>query len=110
MWTLAGTILGGAAVPAIAVYGPELFPTALRGKANGILQVAAVAGSSVGLLTVGALVDRWGQMGPAMAVMLAGPVLVAVLLGVAYPETAHRTLEEVNPEDVTGRESAGTPG
>ena len=101
-WTLAGTILGGAAVPAIAVYGPELFPTALRGKANGILQVAAVAGSSVGLLTVGALVDRWGRMGPAMTVMLAGPVLVAVLLGVAYPETAHRTLEEVNPEDDRG--------
>lgn len=98
-WSLAGTILGGAAVPAIAVYGPELFPTALRGKANGILQVAAVAGSSVGLLVVGALVDRWGRMGPAMAVMLTGPVLVAVLLGVAYPETAHRTLEEVNPED-----------
>lgn len=98
-WTLAGTILGGAAVPAIAVYGPELFPTALRGKANGILQVAAVSGSSVGLLVVGALVDRWGRMGPAMTVMLAGPLLVAFLLGVAYPETAHRTLEEVNPED-----------
>lgn len=102
VWTLAGTILGGAAVPAIAVYGPELFPTALRGKANGILQVAAVAGSGVGLLVVGALVDRWGQMGPAMAVVLVGPVLVAVLLGVAYPETAHRTLEEVNPEDAPG--------
>ncbi|HET8929094.1 MAG TPA: MFS transporter [Acidimicrobiales bacterium] len=108
-WTLAGTILGGAAVPAIAVYGPELFPTALRGKANGILQVAAVAGSSAGLLTVGALVDHWGRMGPAMAVMLAGPVLVAVLLGVAYPETAHRTLEEVNPEDATGCDGTATP-
>ncbi len=98
-WNLAGTILGGAAVPAIAVYGPELFPTALRGKANGILQIAAVAGAGVGLLTVGTLVDQWGRMGPAMAVVLIGPVLVAFLLGVAYPETAHRTLEEVNPED-----------
>lgn len=99
VWTLAGTVLGGASVPAIAVYGPELFPTALRGKANGILQVAAVAGSSVGLLIVGALVDRWGRMGPAMSLMMIGPVTVAVLLAVAYPETAHRTLEEVNPED-----------
>lgn len=99
VWTVAGTILGGAAVPAIGVYGPELFPTALRGKANGILQIAAVSGSAVGLIGVGVLVDRWGQMGPAMTVMLAGPILVAVLLGVAYPETAHRTLEEVNPED-----------
>lgn len=99
LWSLGGTLLGGAAVPAIAVYGPELFPTALRGKANGILQVAAVAGSSVGLLAVGYLVDRWGRMGPAMSLMLVGPMAVAVLLAVAYPETAHRTLEEVNPED-----------
>lgn len=99
-WTLGGTMLGGASVPAMGVYGPELFPTALRGKANGILQVAAVAGSSVGLLTVGALVDRWGQMGQAMIVMLIGPVAVALLLAFAYPETAHRTLEDVNPEDV----------
>lgn len=99
IWSLAGTLLGGAAVPAIAVYGPELFPTALRGKANGILQVAAVAGASVGLLAVGVLVERWGRMGPAMSLMLVGPALVALLLAVAYPETAHRTLEEVNPED-----------
>ena len=58
-----------------------------------------MAGSSVGLLLVGWLVDRWGHMGPAMSVVLVGPVVVAVLLGVAYPETAHRTLEDVNPED-----------
>ena len=98
-WTLVGTVLGGAAVPALAVYGPELFPTTLRGKANGILQTAAVAGSSVGLILVGRLVDSWGHMGPAMSVVLVGPVIVVILLGVAYPETAHRTLEEVNPED-----------
>ncbi len=99
MWTMGGTVLGGAAVPAIAVYGPELFPTALRGRANGILQTAAVVGSSAGLLIVGHLVDRWGHMSSAMSVVLVGPVLVAVLLAFAYPETAHRTLEEVNPED-----------
>ncbi len=98
-WTLGGTMLGGAAVPALGVYGPELFPTSLRGKANGILQVAAVAGSGVGLLTVGSLVDRWGHMGTAMAVVLIGPMLVALLLVVAYPETAHHALEDFNPED-----------
>ena len=98
VWTLGGTMLGGAAVPALGVYGPELFPTSLRGKANGILQVAAVAGSGVGLLTgVGGLVDRWGQMGAAMAVVLIGPVLVAVLLVVAYPETAHHALGGLQP-------------
>jgi hypothetical protein len=28
-----------------------------------------------------------------------GPVLVAVLVFLKYPETAHRKLEELNPED-----------
>ncbi len=99
MWSLIGTVLAGMAVPALAVYGPELFPTALRGKANGILQTAAVAGSSCGLLGVGALVDHWGRLGSAMAVVMIGPVLVALLLVVAYPETAHMELEDLNPED-----------
>ncbi len=28
-----------------------------------------------------------------------GPVLLTVLILVAYPETAHQTLEDLNPED-----------
>lgn len=101
MWatTVTGSVFGATAVPTLAVYGPELFPTSLRGKANGILQAVAVAGSSTGLLLVGYLVDRWGRMGPAMSVVLVGPIVVALLLAIAYPETAHRTLEDVNPED-----------
>ena len=101
LWVLSlgGTIVGAMAVPALAVYGPELFPTSLRGKANGILQTAAVAGSSFGLLIVGWLNDRWGSLGPAMAVVVVGPFLVGGLLLVAYPETAHRELEDLNPED-----------
>jgi hypothetical protein len=46
-------------------------------------------------------------MGPAMSVVLVGPVIVAVLLGVAYPETAHRTLEDVNPEDAVAGDPDG---
>jgi MFS family permease len=99
VWALCGGLLSGAAVPALGVYGPELFPTGLRGKANGLLQTIAVAGSGVGLLLAGRLIDEWGHMGPAMTVLLLGPALVAVLLLVAYPETAHRRLEDLNPED-----------
>lgn len=111
LWALSlgGTVIGAAAVPALGVYGPELFPTSLRGKANGILQTAAVAGSSLGLLVVGWLTDRWGRLGPAMAVVVVGPLLVGVLLLVAYPETAHRELEELNPEDGSAQSTVDQP-
>ena len=86
-------------IPALGVYGPELFPTSLRGRANGIIAVLAVAGSVVGLLVAGYLSDRWGGLGPPLAVLSVGPLLMALLVLAAYPETAHRELEELNPED-----------
>jgi MFS family permease len=101
MWfaALGGTMLAALAVPALGVYGPELFPTAARGKANGVLQVLSVAGSSVGLLVAGLLDDRLGELAPGMTILAAGPLLVGILVLVAYPETAWRELEDINPED-----------
>jgi MFS family permease len=101
MWALSvgGAIIGAATVPALGVYGPELFPTGLRGQANGIIALLGVAGSVCGLLVAGALSDRWDALGPALAVLSVGPALMAVLVLVGYPETAHRELEELNPED-----------
>jgi MFS family permease len=101
MWALsvAGAVVGAATVPALGVYGPELFPTSLRGRANGIIAILGVAGSVIGLLVAGYLSDRWGGLGPALAVLSVGPACMALLVLVAYPETAHRELEELNPED-----------
>lgn len=93
------TLLGALTVPALGVYGPELFPTASRGRTNGWINVLGVVGSVVGLLVAGYLADRWGSFGPAMAVLGVGPFLVGALVLVAYPETTHRELEELNPED-----------
>jgi MFS family permease len=103
MWALsvAGAVVGAATVPALGVYGPELFPTSLRGRVNGIIAILGVAGSVIGLLTAGFLSDRWNGLGPALALLAIGPALMAVLVLVAYPETAHRELEELNPEDRT---------
>jgi MFS family permease len=102
MWLLAtlGTIIGAAAIPALGVYGPELFPTGLRGRANGLVAVSSLVGSGAGLVLAGVLSDRFGRIGPAMAVVAAGPLLLAVLVVAAYPETAGRELEELNPEDL----------
>lgn len=101
MWGLsvAGAITGAMVVPALGVYGPELFPTSLRGKANGAISILGVTGSVLGLAAAGYLSDRWGGLGPALALLAVGPLLMALLVLVAYPETAHRELEELNPED-----------
>ena len=94
-----GSGLGALTVPALGVYGPELFPTSLRGRANGLIAVPARLGSVAGLLLAGFLATSLGSLGPAMAVLAAGPAVLAVLVLLAYPETAHRELEELNPED-----------
>ena len=62
-----------------------------------------MAGSSLGLLAVGLLADEFGEFGPALALMAVGPALVALLIVLAYPETAHKELEELNPEDAPVR-------
>ena len=101
MWALSvmASIIGAAVVPALGVYGPELFPTSLRGRANGIIAILGVTGSVIGLGAAGYLSDRWDGLGPALAVLSIGPLLMAILVLVGYPETAHRELEELNPED-----------
>jgi len=94
-----GTIASGVVVPTLLVYGPELFPTRLRGRANGILTAFGVLGSAIGLLTVGSLASRWGAFGPAVSVVAVGPLVVALLVRTRFPETAGRELEDLNPSD-----------
>jgi len=101
LWTFSvlAAVIGAVAVPALAVYGPELFPTGRRGTANGGLQVVSVAGSSAGLLLVGWLSDRLGGIGQAMAVAAIAPALLILVVLVWFPETAQRELEDLNPFD-----------
>ncbi|HEX2046278.1 MAG TPA: MFS transporter [Acidimicrobiales bacterium] len=101
MWVVAtlGTVISAAAIPALGVYGPELFPTGLRGRANGLVAVSSLLGSAAGLILCGVLSDSFGRIGPAMSILAAGPLLLAVLVLAAYPETAGKELEDLNPED-----------
>jgi MFS family permease len=101
MWAFAAaaSLVGTAVIPALAVYGPELFSTGSRGGANGLITLAGRVGSVIGLVGVGLLSSAWGRFGPAFAAMAVGPALLVVLVLTAFPETARRELEELNPED-----------
>ena len=99
MW-IAGTlstIIGAAAIPALGVYGPEMFPTSRRGLANGMLTLVAVVGSIIGLAFVGEMSERW-SFGATFAVLAIVPILATAILR-WYPETAQKALEELNPQD-----------
>jgi MFS family permease len=97
--SLIGGILGSAVFPAMAVYRTELFPTANRTRAAGYVTAASLFGGILGLSLTGRLVDNGWSYGSTM-LLLAGGQLIATLLVVTwYPETAHLTLESLNPED-----------
>ena len=101
MWLVAvvSIVFSAATVPALGVYGPELFPTALRGRANAVITTITVAGSATGLVIAGQLDDRYGGLGRGVALLGIGPVLVVAMIALLYPETANRELEDLNPED-----------
>jgi MFS family permease len=101
MWVAAllGGIVAAAMVPALTVFGPELFPTSLRGRANGIVSMTAMGGSVVGLVAAGRLEESLGSFGRTMSLLAVAPVLMAVIVLLFFPETARRELEEINPED-----------
>jgi len=100
LFALGGVVLGGMAVPALAVYGPELFGTHDRGRANGTIVTIGVAGSAVGLVIAGALSDSMGgSLAPALLLLAIGPIIVAGLVVTLFPETAATELEDLNPED-----------
>lgn len=112
MWAsaLVGGIFAAALVPTITVYGPELFPTSLRGRANGIVSMTAMGGSVLGLVAAGRLHDAVGSFGGALAVLAVAPLVMAAVVLAFFPETARRELEDLNPVDRPGEGGPGEPG
>jgi MFS family permease len=101
MWCAA--LLGGIALalayPAMSVFRNELFPTAKRSIASAMITTASLLGGSAGLIVAGILLERDFSYFSVMLTFSSGPILVAILVAFVYPETAHRKLEELNPED-----------
>ncbi len=95
-----GSIAGTFGVPAISVFGPELFPTKLRSGANVIATVAGRIGSAVGLILVGVGRANGLSYGTPIALLMLGPVVLSVIVLIFFPETMGETLEEINPDDL----------
>jgi putative MFS transporter len=92
-----GTVAGGMAVPAVASFGTELFPTDARGTATGLLTVVGVLGSATGLVLAGVLRDPLDSLGRAIAVLGFVPIVAVVLLLRKLPEASGHALDEVSP-------------
>lgn len=99
VWGVASSIPAGLAVPSYNVYKSELFPTSLRGRLGGVVEALTVAGSAVGLVAVGALVDGGASYGEAFTWIAIAPLVAVGVIVATFPETAHRSLEDINPED-----------
>lgn len=99
VWNTLGSVISYGVGPALAVYGAELFPTSLRARAGGCLTVLAAGGGVVGLVAGGTLSSTFGSVAPAIGLLAFAPLVVVVLILVAYPETAGATLEDLNPGD-----------
>jgi MFS family permease len=107
--TLAGSVIGAMGVPALGVYGPELFPTSLRGKVGGWLAFFGLIGSAVGLILGGIAADSPDGLAQALVPLALGPIIVAGMVFFLYPETAGRELEDLNPEDRSPSTSESSP-
>ena len=105
MWSvaIAGAIALGLSYPAMAVYRGELFPTAVRGLAGGIIMTSSLLGGVVGLVSAGWFVDAGASYGQVMISFALAPVVASLLVWFRYPETAHLDLEAITGEAETAR-------
>jgi MFS family permease len=99
LWTSTSVavVAAGIAGPAVGTFSTELFPTEIRGSANGMIVVAGVLGSIVGLVGVTHLADYVGGLGPALAIAAVVPIIVALFVIPFFPEGANRDLDELSP-------------
>lgn len=102
LMSLVGSVLGGAAVPAVGTLWQELFPTARRGAASGILAGAGLIGSFGGLWFASRNLDSHGYSWVFTALAVCPLASVVVLL--RLPETAAVPLEVLNEGELAPSE------
>ena len=76
-----------------------MFPTANRTRAAGLITALALIGGIGGLIVTGQLIDSGWSYSRVMFIFAFAEILVTIIVITSYPETAHRELEDMNPED-----------
>jgi hypothetical protein len=76
-------------------FAVELFPTTLRGAASAASTIAKLMGQSASFAVSAVLLAATDSSSVTVAVLVVGPVIAAVIIGVALPETSRRELTDL---------------
>jgi len=81
-----------------SAYGAELFPTSHRSTAAGARLIVGTLAGSLGLVLESALYSLTGSHWHAVSLLLLVALASPLVITLAFPETAGRSLEEISPE------------
>ncbi len=90
-------------MPALGVYRAEMFPTGSRSFAGYLILAVALIGGSIGLQIAGRAIDHGVSHVRVLGLLALGQLVVVFIVLRWFPETAHRELEELNPQDAAER-------
>jgi MHS family proline/betaine transporter-like MFS transporter len=82
----------------LATFGAELFPTSHRSTAAGARLIVITVGGSLGLALESVLYPLTGSHWHAISLLLGVTLIAPLVVALALPETAGKTLEEISPE------------
>ena len=81
-------------------FAVEMFPTPLRGAASSSAAIAKLLGQSASFAIAAALLTITRRPEVTISVLVIGPLAGAVLIGLFFPETSNRELEDAVPVTV----------
>ena len=82
----------------LSAYGGELFPTSHRSTAAAARMIVATLSGSLGLALESVLYGVTGSHWHAVSLLLVVAFGATVVIALAFPETAGKSLEEISPE------------